>query len=589
VRSSDGKTLQFLLEEGETLQFDRKAPGKIQSSTFNVQTLTVEAPPGGSDAGSAKALSELSLGELMGRISLPAQSEDPTLARREHATYRYELHRRFAASLAALFFALIGIPLGMVNTRGGKGAGFSLSLLVLLGYWVMLSALGDLAMAGRLNPLAGAYIPDLALLAVALPLLKRMDVIPRRGWAQSLIGLLSPRRRAEDAARSGEIKPIPVTRGVPILDRYIFRRVVTFFLLIALSILLLDWIIEVRGLSEFITGGQKLRLLGRYLLNQSPGVLMMLTPLAVLMTVLVTFAMLERTNELLAMKASGISLYRISMPALVLGLCACLFLWVMGEGIVPSTSRKAQAMRNTIKGVATRNVASSLDVWVFAPDRRSLYYYRHYDAHTKRFQGFSLYRLESGRFRIGSRFFAKEVVFNEPSSHADRLLAGGTGADPSTRVTFVRGWLWSRDPPKPFESMAGGTMDVGLPQRYFVVPPFLEGQYFSSQDLRRLIGELRAKGYPFYQQKVDYYQKFADVFAPLVLLLLGLPFAFLTGRKGSLYGIAIALALSVAYYTLEAVFNSVGAAQWLDPAIAAWAPTVLLGCAGGYLLLNLRT
>jgi lipopolysaccharide export LptBFGC system permease protein LptF len=360
-------------------------------------------------------------------------------------------------------------------------------------------------------------------------------------------------------------------------------------LLIALSIMLLDWIIEVRGLSEFITGGQKLHLLGRYLLNQSPGVLMMLTPLAVLMTVLVTFAMLERTNELLAMKASGISLYRISMPAFALGLCACLFLWVMGEGIVPGTSRKAQAMRNTIKGVTTRNLASALDVWVFAPDRRSLYYYRHYDAHTRRFQGFSLYRLESGQFRIASRFFAKEVVFNEPSSKAERLLTGGAGEDKSTQVTFVKGWLWSRDPPKPFQDMPGGTTDVGLPQRYFVVSPFLEGQYFSSQDLRRLIGELKAKGYPFSQQKVDYYQKFADAMAPLVLLLLGLPFAFLTGRKGSLYGIAIALALSVAYYTLEAVFNSVGAAQWLDPAMAAWAPTVLLGCAGGYLLLNLRT
>jgi len=75
----------------------------------------------------------------------------------------------------------------------------------------------------------------------------------------------------------------------------------------------------------------------------------------------------------------------------------------------------------------------------------------------------------------------------------------------------------------------------------------------------------------------------------MVLLLLGLPFAFMTGRKGSLYGIAIALALSVAYYTLVAVFNSVGAAQWLDPAMAAWAPAVLLSCGGGYFLLNLRT
>ena len=128
-----------------------------------------------------------------------------------------------------------------------------------------------------------------------------------------------------------------------------------------------------------------------------------------------------------------------------------------------------------------------------------------------------------------------------------------------------------------------------MKQSYFVLPVFLEGQYFSSRELKRLIAEMRQKGYPVYQQRVDYYQKFADSTAPLVLLMLGLPFAFVSGRKGSLYGIAIALGLSILYYALGAVFNSVGAMQWLDPAIAAWAPAILLGSAGGYMLLNVRT
>ncbi len=571
IRSEDGRTLQFLLEDGETIKFNRQAPGKVETSTFAVQALTVDTGPP-LQAGLQKGLTELGTMALLGRLDLPSQSADPELARKEHSSYIFEFHRRIAASLSALFFALIGLSLGMVNVRGGKGAGFSLSLLVMLGYCVTFSALSDLAMAGRANPLLAAYLPDVILLAVGLYLLKRKDRMSTGGWLQVVLRLFPGRAAAGAEAARESMRPIPETRGIPILDRYLLRRMAGFLVLIAASVLLLDWVIEVRGLSEFITSKEKVHLLASYLLNQSPGILMMLLPLAVLMTALVTFALLERTNELTAMKASGLSLYRISLPVLAVALMACILLWVLGEGVVPDTSRRALVARDAIKNVTSRGVASTLDVWLFAPGRRQLFHYRHYDAKSKAFQGFSIYGLQKDHFRLASRFFAKGAHFAGPGS-----------------LTFKNGWEWRRDPKAPFEAMPSGTRAVSVPQDYFVVPTFQESQYFSSRDLKQLIGELRQKGYATYQQRVDYYQKFADATAPLVLLVLGLPFAFVTGRKGSLYGIAIALGLSILYYALGAVFNSVGAMQWLDPAFAAWAPAILLGCAGGYLLLNVRT
>jgi len=571
VRSDDGSTLQFLLEDGETVKFDRKNPGKVEISTFKEQALTVETGPAG-QAGLQKGLAELGTLALLGRLDLPSASSDPELARKERAAYRFELHRRVAASLAALFFALIGVSLGMVNVRGGKGAGFSLSLLVLLGYWVLLSALSDLALAGRADPVLAAYLPDAVLFAVGVGLLRSKDKMSQGGVFQALLRLFPARVSAGADAAGESFRPIPQTRGVPILDRYLLKRMAGLMALIASSVLLLDWIIQVRGLGEFLTNKDKVHLLMTYLLNHSPAILMMLLPLAVLMTAMVTFALLERTNELTAMKASGISLYRISFPALALALGASLFLWAVGEGVVPVTSRKAQVTRDAIKGVVSRGVASTLDVWLFAPGRGQLYNYRHYDSKAKKFSGFSVYTLAKDHFRLNSRFFAKEASFSTAET-----------------LAYLKGWEWRRDPAAPFETKPSGTLALGVTQSYFVIPAFLEGQYFSSGELKKLISELRQKGYPTYQQRVDYYQKFADATAPLVLLVLGLPFAFISGRKGSLYGIAIALGLSILYYALGAVFNSVGAMQWLDPALAAWAPAVLLACTGGYLLLNVRT
>jgi LPS export ABC transporter permease LptF/LPS export ABC transporter permease LptG len=570
VRSPDGQTLQFLLEDGETVKFDRKNPGKVETSTFLEQALTVETGP--AQQGLQKSFSEIGTMELWGRLDLPPQSPDPEDAAKEYNAYLFEIHRRLAASLAALFFALIGVSLGMVNVRGGKGAGFSLSLVVLLGYWVVLSALTDMAFSGRLNAYVAAYFPDAVLLALGLVLLRRKDTMSQGGWLQSLLKLFPARAAAEADEGHGVLKPIPATRGIPILDRYLVKRMSGFLALIATSVLLLAWIIDVRGLSEFITNKDKLHLLVTYLLNQSPGILVMLLPLAVLMTALISFAMLERTNELTAMKASGISLYRISLPALAVGAGACLLLWGLGEGVVPATSRKALGARDAIKGVTSRGMASTVDVWLFAPGKRQLYHFRHWDAKKRELQGFSVYTLAKDEFRIASRFFCKRAAFTAPG-----------------KLEYNKGWIWRRDPSRAFESKPSGTLDLAVTQDYFILPPFLEGQYFSSRDLKGLIAELRQKGYPVHQQRVDYYQKFADSTAPLVLLMLGLPFAFVSGRKGSLYGIAIALGLSILYYALGAIFNSVGAMQWLDPAVAAWAPTVLLGSAGGYLLLNVRT
>ena len=569
VYSSDGKSLQFLLEDGQTVQFDRKNPGKIQTADFAVQTLTVSAAAPDSGPPS-RGLSEFGTAELLGRLRLPAQSDDPALARKERFGWLFELHRRVAVSLAALIFAIVGVPLGMVNVRGGKGAGFSLSLIVLLAYWIVSSALGDLSLAGRLRPEVAAWAPALAVLAAGLWLLASKDRARGPAWIQRLLQLFPARE--EGAPAAGRKASVRRSRGIAILDRYLLGRMLTFLFLIAASMLLLDWIIEVRGLSEFVTGAEKLKLLGRYLVNQTPGVLMILAPFAVLMTVLVTFGVLERTNEVLAMKASGVSLFRLTLPALALGLVAGLLLWAVGETLVPGATRRAQAQRDRIKNVASRNVPANLDVWLFAPDRQSLFHYNHYDDREDRFQGFSIYRLDGRRFRLESRFFAKRAVYE-----------GARG------LVFTNGWRWRSDAAVPVETLASGVEPVGVPMDYFVLPPLREGRFFNSADLRKLIRDLRARGYPTYQQKVDYYRKYSDAASPLVLILIGLPFAFMTGRRGSLYGIGIAIALVIAFYALSAVFQSVGVMQWLDPALAAWAPSVLFALGGGYLMLNLRT
>ena len=100
---------------------------------------------------------------------------------------------------------------------------------------------------------------------------------------------------------------------------------------------------------------------------------------------------------------------------------------------------------------------------------------------------------------------------------------------------------------------------------------------------------LRNSGYDTTRLEVAYHAKFAQSLTPLVMMLLGLPFAFKVGRRGSLYGVGVALLLVLIYWATYAVFNALGLETVLRPAIAAWTPNVLFGLLGTYLLLYVRT
>jgi lipopolysaccharide export LptBFGC system permease protein LptF len=67
------------------------------------------------------------------------------------------------------------------------------------------------------------------------------------------------------------------------------------------------------------------------------------------------------------------------------------------------------------------------------------------------------------------------------------------------------------------------------------------------------------------------------------------PFAVTTGRRGALYGIGTALVLALIYWVMLSIFAAIGSAGMLPPALAAWAPNIMMLAAAAYLLLSART
>src|SRR5688572_17167027 len=88
---------------------------------------------------------------------------------------RVEIHKKFAIPFACIAFGILGLPLGITNRRGGKSSGFSLSILIILFYYVMINNGEQLAARGRVPPAVGMWAANLMLLALGIYLLARAN------------------------------------------------------------------------------------------------------------------------------------------------------------------------------------------------------------------------------------------------------------------------------------------------------------------------------------------------------------------------------------------------------------------------------
>ena len=117
----------------------------------------------------------------------------------------------------------------------------------------------------------------------------------------------------------------------------------------------------------------------------------------------------------------------------------------------------------------------------------------------------------------------------------------------------------------------------------------LQAQEMNFGQLDRYIGDLGQSGFDTVKLRVALWHKLAYPCATVIMAVLAIPFALSMGRRGSLTGIAVAIAVALAYWVVDGLFGAMGNVNYLPAPLAAWAADVLFGLVGGYLLLRTPT
>jgi LPS export ABC transporter permease LptF/LPS export ABC transporter permease LptG len=576
----EGK-LELHLRGGTTHEFSREDPDRYSVTAFGQSDWPIEA--NGLVPAQPRELSnsERSLRELV-RLNGPDWREA-----------RVELHRRLAFPVACLVFALVAVPLGAQPRRGGRAAGSLLAVIIIASYYLLTVIGAGLARQSVLPPSIGIWGADILLAILGLALLPRMEQFrgesrwmnPRvrfRTWARLL-------RRRKARARAAAIAAVHIPNGLVepqesdaqssgsfprLMDLYLLRRFFFHFaLLMAAFIFLFEAFTFFELLDDIARHRVPFLIVVDYFRYLTPYLIYNLAPLAALVAVLVTLGVMSKNNEIVACKASGISLYRLSVPLLFAGLALASSMIMLDETYLPYANQRQDALRNQIKGRPPQTYTQP-QRWIFGENAK-IYNYDLFDPIQNLFGGLSVIEIDPVTFQIRRRVFAARATWSD--SQKVWVLEGGWIRD------FADGAITRYDR-FPVTSLP----ELSEPPSYFH-REVRQASQMNLATLRRYIDELHKAGFDVATLTVQWHVKLAFPLIAPISMLLAIPFALLVGTRGAVGGVALGVAIGIIYWTAARLLEAMGGVGQLPPFLSAWSTDITFLFLGLYFFFKMPT
>ncbi|HUZ46727.1 MAG TPA: LPS export ABC transporter permease LptG [Terriglobia bacterium] len=571
VNEKGSGELALHLEHGSTQEYDPLHPKRYSTISFDETDIPLENARAHKSGHSSPAM-------------LPPLTLLTALKRAGgQRAAQVEINYRLALPVAALVLALVALPLGLITRKGGKAYGLMLSLLLVFVYYVLMAFGLSLSKQGSLSPEVGLWTANVLFCLAGLLMLHQMsrartslDAIQQ--WIDKLKYWFNKLRSGKPRwPRSmAKNKPSKLRSSVfQILDLYVLNGWLFYLAILLVAFTGIYMIFDFfQHLGDIVRNHIPFLTVLEYYGYLTPQVVYLLLPLCVLVATLVSFGLLTKSNEIIAVKSAGISLYRIAVPVLIVaGVLSC-GMFVLGNNYLPTTNQRQDAILNEMKGKPAQTMYRPDRQWIFGESSK-IFNYRFFDPDQNVFADLSVFEVNSSNFNLNRRIYAARA-FWEPHLH-EWVLENG----------------WFRD-------FAGGHVED---YKHFSVSTFREltekPSYFKKEvkpseqmsvlELRKYIRELKQSGFDVVRLSVAFYSKFSYPLIAFVITLIAIPFSFTTGSRGTLAGIALSIGIAIIYWSVSSLFQAMGNLSQLPPAVAAWSPDMIFGLGGIYLFTRLKT
>jgi len=353
-----------------------------------------------------------------------------------------------------------------------------------------------------------------------------------------------------------------------IVDRYLIREVVKHFgivLLAAIGIYLAVDFFE--NIDKFLEAGLPMARMFEFLQLKLPLIVVQITPVGILLAVLITFGLMNKKNEIIALRCGGMSSYYLLRPILLLGIVFSVMLFLVSEIIVPVSIRKANEIwRVEVKKYAT--TAIQKNIWF--KGHRSISFISYFNPRDKTISGITL-NFFDGKFRLIRRVDAARGEFKQGRWIFRDLME--QVYNPKTGTFQVT-----------FQHQQAETLDF-LPEDLQRVAK--KSEEMSFKELFEYIRNIESEGYDATPYRVDFHAKFALPVACLIVSVVG---AGVTLRKKGKEELSVSIVFGCVvvflYWVSHGFCLSLGYGGMLPPFIAAWISNLIFACFAVFNFLN---
>jgi LPS export ABC transporter permease LptF/LPS export ABC transporter permease LptG len=482
-------------------------------------------------------------------------------------------HKRLALSLTPLVFSLFGAALALRMRRGSRGFGVLVSLLVLLVYYLVTLGGDQMAKAGSLPPIVGAWLATVLTLALGILLLafrrRQIGFWFRRGAMKKT----SVAKDVEAAPEFGASRGRRWVASFPtLLDVSVVRSMALSFFFGFVSLVLIFNVFTTFELWRFIAANRaSVKLVAQYLFYLFPLVSVELFPGSVLVAALMTYALIARRREAVAWWASGQSVYRLMLPGLAFAVLIATGSWFIQERVMPNANVQQDSLRARIRGNIAQLAAGSEQRWLVSADGARIYSYE---------------------FDEQREVLLKPVIyeFDDHQIELKRITKGEEGKWLSPNEFEISKAQWIDVNDRRVTRQAADQLKIsGVDPPAVFRPTVDRPSQLSADRLRVYIKNLKDRGADTAALAVALQRKYATPFGVVVMALIGMPLAISFGRKSTVVALCSAVAVSLAFWLVSGGFQQLGEHALLPPGPAVWTPIVIFACGGLYFVSRVRT
>ncbi|MBR6798243.1 MAG: LptF/LptG family permease [Opitutales bacterium] len=357
---------------------------------------------------------------------------------------------------------------------------------------------------------------------------------------------------------------------MPLIDRHIlweWLKIFAMALIAMIGMLLISAIYN--NLEDLLTWGVSTAESVEFFAMIAMGFLPIVIPVSLLVSLLFALGHLHKNQELTAMRAAGLGIFRITRALWIAGAALSFLMLALNASLVPYATERAATILSEgelkyreSKGDFNRASVRGETLFFNNASARRNWYIANYNPYTHKAYGMNVYTYDE-RGRITHALVSETASFDEASR---------TWTLKNGKELFYENGQLLRQPkfserkesefsenPSLMALIGRKTSDLSLPE------------------IRQILNETDAQSNPRISEYEVYYNSvLASPFCCLIVVGIAIPFAVAGVRVNPMVGVSKSIGLFAAYYLLTNIFNMLGASQWLPPVVAAWAPNLLM-------------